>query len=87
MYIQIISTSNENFNSIPFLERIGFDLLIARNTQNEVWINWNLVPEFQHFGYMTEEETKILLRTNQDIACRRAGQLPEKLVEYFNLKY
>ena len=87
MFVQIIATSSENFNSIPFLERIGLDLLIAKNTQNEVWINWKLVPGFEHLGYMTEEETKIQIRTNSDIACRRAGQFPGRLVEYFDLKF
>ncbi len=87
MYIQTIPTSDKNFSNIPFLERIGKDLLIAKNTQGEVWINWKFVPNLEYLGFLTEEESKLQIRTNSDIACRRENQFPARLVEYFNLKY
>ena len=87
MYIQKIPTSNNNYNNNPFLERIGKDLLIAKNMQNVVWINWTMVPKLEYLGHLTEDDSKIQIRTNSDIACRRAGQFPIKLVEYFNLNY
>ena len=87
MYIQTIPTEKNNYNSNPFLERIGKDLLIAKNTQNVVWINWTLIPKLEYLGHLTEDESKTHIRTNSDIICRRAGQFPKKIVEYFNLNY
>lgn len=87
MYIQTIPTSDKNFNNNPFLERIGCDLLIAKNMQDVVWINWTMVPKLEYLGHLTEEESKSQIRNNCDISCRRTGQFPTKLVEYFGLKY
>lgn len=87
MYIQTIPTSDKNFNNNPFLERIGSDLLIAKNMQDVVWVNWTMVPSLEYLGHLTEDESKTQIRTNSDIACRRNGQFPKKLVEYFRLKY
>lgn len=87
MYIQTIPTSQNNFNNNPFLEKIGKDLLIAKNKQDVIWVNWKMVPNFEHLGHMTEDPCEIQIRTNSDIAGRRAGCFPAKLVKYFGLQY